>query len=181
MRLLLLLSVLMVRFSAIAQSNFSSTNFRVGQSTYTDISSTGTAIAMTNNESGVSTSAQNIGFNFQFNDSVFTQFRIHADGILRLGTEAPAAATNISVSPANSHAAVFTSTADSFQYVILPFFTNLVAAGTPSFHVQTSGVAPNRVCTIQWKNIRDADNANEARDDDIFHDPLAFLVIGELF
>lgn len=162
MRLLLLLSVLMVRFSAIAQSNFSSTNFRVGQSTYTDISSTGTAIAMTNNEAGVSTTPQNIGFNFQFNDSVFTQFRIHADGILRLGTEAPAAATNISVSPANSHAAVFTSTADSFQYVILPFFTNLVAAGSPAFHVQTSGVAPNRVCTIQWKNLRDADNSNGA-------------------
>lgn len=162
MRLLLLLSVLMVRFSAIAQSNFSSTNFRVGQSTYTDISSTGTAIAMTNNEAGVSTTPQNIGFNFQFNDSIFTQFRIHADGILRLGTEAPAAATNISVSPANSHAAVFTSTTDSFQYVILPFFTNLVAAGTPAFHVQTSGVAPNRVCTIQWKNLRDADNSNGA-------------------
>lgn len=148
--------------SVNAQSNFSSTNFRLGQTMFTDISGTGTAIAMTNNEAGVSTTAQNIGFNFLFNDSVFTQFRIHADGILRLGTAAPAAATNISVSPANSHAAVFTSTLDSFQYVILPFFTNLVAAGTPAFHVQTSGVAPNRVCTIQWKNLRDADNSNGA-------------------
>lgn len=157
-----LFAVLLIVQLSFAQSNFSSTNFRVGQSTYTDISSTGTAIAMTNNEAGVSTTPQNIGFNFQFNDSVFTQFRIHADGILRLGTEAPAAATNISVSPANSHAAVFTSTLDSFQYVILPFFTNLVAAGTPAFHVQTSGVAPNKVCTIQWKNIRDADNSNGA-------------------
>lgn len=157
-----LFSVLLIVQLSFAQSNFSSTNFRVGQSTYTDISSTGTAIAMTNNEAGVSATPQNIGFNFQFNDSVFTQFRIHADGILRLGTEAPAAATNISVSPANSHAAVFTSTLDSFQYVILPFFTNLVAAGTPAFHVQTSGVAPNRVCTVQWKNIRDADNSNGA-------------------
>lgn len=162
MKLILLPAILLITFSGIAQSNFSSTNFRIGQSTYTDISSTGTAITMTNNESGVSTAAHNIGFNFQFNDSVFTQFRIHADGILRLGTEAPAAATNISVSPANSHAAVFTSTLDSFQYVILPFFTNLVASGSPAFHVQTSGVAPNRVCTIQWKNLQDADNANGA-------------------
>lgn len=155
-----LLSLVLANAS-FAQSNYSQTNFRLLQSTYSDISTTGTAISMTNTESGVSNTPQNIGFNFVFNGITFTQFMIHADGILRLGTAAPGAATDITVSPANSHAAVFTSTAANFQNVLLPFFTNLVkGAADPEFHILVSGTAPNRVCTIQWKNLRDADNAS---------------------
>lgn len=155
----LLFCLLFLTNISFAQSNYSQTNFRFLQSTYTDISSTGNAIPMSNAESGVSTTPQNIGFNFIFNGTSFTQFMIHADGILQLGTTAPGAATDITVSPANSHAAVFTSTAANFQNVLLPFFTNLVKGATdPEFYVQVSGTAPNRVCTIQWKNLRDADN-----------------------
>ncbi|MCU0333987.1 MAG: hypothetical protein MUF62_02930, partial [Chitinophagaceae bacterium] len=148
--------------AAIAQNNFSSANFRLGQSVYADISASGTAISMTHPDSGFSVNAHPIGFPFVFHDSTFTHFRLHADGILRLGTAAPTAANRISISPANSYSAVFTATLDSFQYVILPFFTNLVAAGTPAYHVLTTGVAPNRICTIQWKNLRDGDNAGGA-------------------
>lgn len=160
---ILYISLLLLVFSQAvqAQNNYSQTNFRTGTTTYTDISGTGTAIAMTDNTAGSSASPQEIGFSFNFNGSTFTQFMIHADGILKLGTAAPGAATDITVSPANSHAAVFTSTAAGFQNIIMPFFTNLVQGNAvPEFHVQTTGAAPNRVCTIQWKNLRDADNSN---------------------
>lgn len=158
-----LLSILVAIFftgALMGQNNYSQTNFRVGQNVYSDISATGTAIAMTDNVAGASAAAQNIGFDFNFNGTVFTQFMIHADGVLRLGIAAPGAATGITVSPANSYAAVFTSTATNFQNVILPLFMDLVQGNaTPEFHVVTTGIAPNRICTIQWKNLRDADNA----------------------
>jgi|GEM_PF-1346934 hypothetical protein len=157
--LLLFLTVLSINW-LYAQSNFSQTNFRALQTSFVDISTTGTPIAMTNNESGASVSPVEIGFSFNFGGTQFTQCMIHADGILRFGTAAPGAATDITVSPANSLAAVFTSTVAAFQNVVMPFFTNLVASGnTPQFNVLTSGSAPNRVCTIQWKDLRDADNA----------------------
>ena len=144
-----------------AQSNYSATNCRNLQQGYQDISIAGTPIPMTHPESGVSVTPQEIGFSFQFNGAAFTQFMIHADGILKLGATAPGAATDIAVSPANSHATVFTSTATAYQNIILPFFTNLVqGASVPEFYVSTTGTAPNRVCTIQWKNLRDADNAS---------------------
>lgn len=154
--------LLMVTGSAVfAQSNYSQTNFRFSQVSYSDISGTGTPISMTNPETGSSTTPQNIGFDFTFNGTLFTQFMIHADGILKLGTVAPGAATDIAVSPANSYTAVFTNTTDAFQNIIMPFFTNLVKGGAdPEFHVQTTGTAPNRVCVVQWKNLRDADNTN---------------------
>ena len=143
-----------------AQNNYSQTNFRAGQSTYADISASGTAIAMTDAAAGTSTTPQNIGFTFNFNGTAFTQFMIHADGILRLGTAAPGAATDIVANNSGVYGAVFTATAANFQNIILPFFTNLVSgAGGPEFHVLTTGTAPSRVCTIQWKNLRDADDA----------------------
>jgi len=152
--------LLMIMHLAVqAQNNYSTTNFRAGISDWTDISTTGTAISMTNAENGVSATPINIGFTFQFNGTNFTQFMIHEDGILRFGTSAPGASTVITTSSVNSYSTVFTSTAPEFQNVILPFFTNLVqGTNPPEFHVLTTGTSPNRICTIQWKNLRDADH-----------------------
>jgi hypothetical protein len=146
---------------SLSQVNYSVTNFRNTLTTYQDISVTGTAIAMTDAEAGVSTTPVEIGFSFNFFGSTFTQCMIHADGILKLGTTAPGAATTIAVSPANTHTGVYINSSSSFQNIIMPLFTNLVAgSSTPQYHVLTTGAAPNRVCTIQWKNLRDADNTS---------------------
>ncbi|MCU0375209.1 MAG: hypothetical protein MUF24_07870 [Chitinophagaceae bacterium] len=143
----------------VAQVNYAITNFRVGQATYQDISATGTSIAMTDTEAGVSAAPIDIGFSFNFFGTNFTQCMIHADGILKLGTVAPGAATAVATSPANSYTGVFVNNTAAYQNIIMPLFTNLVAgSSTPQFHVLTTGAAPNRVCTIQWKNLRDADN-----------------------
>jgi hypothetical protein len=144
----------------LAQSSYSSTNFRVAQTVYQDISATGTAIAITNAEAGSSIAPVEIGFSFNFFGTSFAQFMLHADGIMRMGTLAPGAASAIATNPSFANGAVFTSTTAAFQNIVMPFFTNLIQGqATPQFHVQTSGTAPNRVCTIQWKNLADADNA----------------------
>ena len=100
---------------ANAQGNYSFTNTKINNSTYIDIESTGTAIPMTNAENGNSTTPQNIGFNFTFNGTIFTDVMIHADGILKFGNTAPGASTIISPSPLNSYANVFTNTTAAFQ------------------------------------------------------------------
>lgn len=156
---ILMLSVLATTGTQ-AQSNYSQTNFRLGTTAYSDISGSGTAIPMSDNTSGSSTTPQEIGFTFNFNGTAFTQFMIHADGILKLGNAAPGASTDIAANPGSAYSGVFTSSAAGFQNIIMPLFTNLVqGAAPPQFHVLTNGVAPNRVCTIQWKNLADADNA----------------------
>lgn len=145
--------------SSFAQSDYSFTNSITDTITYTDISATGTNISMTDNENGNSTVPQNIGFNFTFNGTVFTQFMIHADGILRFGTSAPGSAPSISTAASQLYGNVFSSSSSSFSNIIAAFFCDLVqGSSTPQFHVLTEGAAPNRICTIQWKNLRDPDN-----------------------
>ena len=62
--------------------------------------------------------------------------------------------------PASS--GVFTSSASSYQNVVLPFFMDLVqGSATPVYHVLTEGTAPNRITTIQWKNLKDNNNAGQ--------------------
>ncbi|MCY7292804.1 MAG: hypothetical protein LH615_11555, partial [Ferruginibacter sp.] len=152
--------LLLVSSVTKAQFNYSFTNTKITSGSYSDIATTGTAIPMTNLENGNSTTPQNIGFNFTFNGTVFTQVMIHADGILKFGTTAPGLSTLIAPSPLNSYENVFTNTTAAFQNIVMPLFLDLVqGTAAPEFHIATTGVAPNRVTTIQWKNLRDADNA----------------------
>jgi hypothetical protein len=158
-RVLFLLSMLAVS-AAYGQFNYSHTNVRTVKTSYTDISGTGTAITMTNNESGNSAAAINIGFSFSFNGTVFTTCMIHADGILRFGSAAPGAHTSIAGNNGAASGFVFNSTGTSYQNIVMPFFMDLVqGAATPQYHVLTEGTAPNRITTLQWKNLRDNNNA----------------------
>jgi hypothetical protein len=157
-KLLIIVVTIAVWANCYAQSNYSFTNCQTFAGTYNDISATGTAIAMTDPQSGNSTAPQNIGFSFSFNGNTYTQFMIHADGAMQLGTVAPGAATVISAN-SGPYNPVFTNTTAAFQNCIFPLFADLVqAAAAPIFHVLTTGTAPNRVCTVQWKNLRDADS-----------------------
>jgi hypothetical protein len=122
--------------------------------TYTDLAATGTAIATANTDDANST-AQNIGFSFVFNGTAFTQFVLNTNGFIRMGSAAPTAAamfTNEAGTPST----------DPFQaagnpYIIAPLNIDLKegTAGGAEYRVSTTGTAPNRVCTIQWKNVQD--------------------------
>ncbi len=126
--------------------------------TYTDLGATGTVITTTSTDDANS-SAQDIGFTFNFNGTAFTQFVLNTNGIIRLGSAAPSVAnlfgvyetgqTILGVNPITS-----TSTAD--VNLIAPFNFDLQSGtSTAEYRVSTTGTAPNRVCTIQWKNVQD--------------------------
>ena len=160
MKLKLLLAatlILLTFFQLKAQLNYSFTNVVSSSESYTDIAAAGTPISMTSNTAGTSVAPQNIGFDFVFNGTTFTQFTMHADGIVRMGTTNPGAATSISSSNTTTYFSAFTTASTNYQNVIMPFFTDLMAgAATPEFHVHTTGIAPNRQCIIQYKNLKDS-------------------------
>uniref|UniRef100_UPI00191F4904 hypothetical protein n=1 Tax=Hymenobacter rubidus TaxID=1441626 RepID=UPI00191F4904 len=129
--------------------------------TYTDLGTTGTAIATANNDDANS-AAQGIGFTFTYNGTAFTQFVLSTNGMIKLGSTAPSAAnlficnvvgcTNVDPLPSTDPANV---------NLIMPFNFDLEpGTGTPEYRVATTGTAPNRVCTIQWKNVSDKSDAS---------------------
>ena len=138
--------------------NSSSTN----AGTYTDLGTAGLAIATANNDDANST-AQDIGFTFPFNGTIFTQFVLNTNGLLRLGASAPAAALAASPYAQTPELGPINSTAPADVNLLLPFNFDLgPGTGTPEFRVATTGTAGSRVCTIQWKNMADKAVATDA-------------------
>lgn len=138
--------------------NYSSTGATNTAGTYTDLGTTGTAITTANTDDANS-AAQAIGFTFTYNGASFTQFVLNTNGVIRLGSAAPSTAQlyydnnsgRTSTDPLAS-----TNAAD--VNLLMPFNIDLVAgsgAGGADYRVLTSGTAPNRVCTIQWRNVAD--------------------------
>jgi hypothetical protein len=126
--------------------------------TYTDLASTGTVIATATTDDANS-AAQPIGFTFNYNGTDFTQFVLNTNGFIKLGSAAPSAAALFLDETANS------TLDDPFQNedanIIAPFNIDLTAgsAGT-EYRVATTGSAGSRICTIQWKNVRDKANVS---------------------
>ncbi len=120
--------------------------------TYTDLGASGTVIATANTDDA-SSAAQTIPFPFRFNGTNFTQFVLNTNGYLKLGSAAPVApffndsGQAITGGPVNG----------PDQNLILPFNGDLTAgtAGGTEYRMALSGTAPNRVLTVQWKNVQD--------------------------
>ncbi|MGI4887110.1 MAG: T9SS type A sorting domain-containing protein [Janthinobacterium lividum] len=124
--------------------------------TYADLGTTGTAVATANTDDANS-AAQNIGFTFNFNGTAFTQFVLNTNGFVRLGAAAPSAtALFLSETAANVDPILSSDPAD--VNILAPFNMDLAAgtaAGGTEYRVATTGTQPNRVCTVQWKNVLD--------------------------
>jgi hypothetical protein len=121
--------------------------------TYTDLAATGTAIATANTDDANS-AVQNLGFSFVFNGTSFTQFVLNTNGFLKLGSTAP---TGTAMFINEGGASTDPFQAANNPYIIAPLNIDLKdgSAGTAEYRVSTTGTAPNRVCTIQWKNVQD--------------------------
>ena len=111
--------------------------------TYTALGTNGTVIVtpgFDDDNSGV----QNIGFSFFYNGTNFTQFVLNTNGFIKLGAIAPA------------HADIYSALVETAEpNLIYPMNLDLVGGTAPEYRVYTSGSAPNRVCTIQFKNVSD--------------------------
>ncbi|WP_046244883.1 T9SS type A sorting domain-containing protein [Hymenobacter terrenus] len=157
------LPVALLPFAAQAQINYAPSNALTLAGTYTDLGATGTAIATANNDDANS-AAQPIGFSFSFNGTTFTEFVLNTNGLIRLGNAAPSAAAAFPAYAQAPETGPLPSNNAADVNLIAPFNADLgpgTAAGT-EYRVFTSGTAPNRVCTIQWKNVADKPQAIDA-------------------
>src|SRR6186713_3229712 len=92
----LLLAILCTYVISFAQFNYAASNALNNSGSYTDLGVLGTAI--TTNFSGGAmayddevSAVQNIGFNFTYNSTTFSQFVLSSNGFIKLGNNAPAA------------------------------------------------------------------------------------------
>lgn len=143
---LFLMMFLLSSGKVISQFNYPVASATIVAGTYTDLGTNGTAIT-TKFTGGTLTydddtsSVQNIGFNFLYNGTTFTQFVLGTNGFIKLGNTAPAD-TDDPLYSTNSN-------------LIVPFGEDLVGATGAEYRVATTGAAGSRVCTIQYKNVRD--------------------------
>ena len=157
-----LLPLALLPFAAHAQFNYAPTNAVNVAGTYADLGTTGTVIATTSNDDANS-AAQPIGFTFTYNGTAFTQFVLNTNGLIRLGAAAPSVANiflSQDLSPTQTAVDPVTSTNAADVNLIMPFNMDLVSGTSAAeYRVITTGTAPNRVCTIQWKNVSDKTGA----------------------
>ena len=157
MKKAILLFLLFISINSFAQLNYQAANATNTAGTYTDLAATGTAIT-TNFGGGAMTfddensSVQSIGFNFNYNSTTFTQFVLNSNGFIILGSAAPSA-NNIFYTGFQAVTGGCILAPDN--NLIYVFNHDLQGGTSPEFRVATSGSAPNRVCTIQYKNMAD--------------------------
>lgn len=170
---LLLLAGLTAAPATAQKLNYDYLNGQNLAATYQDLGTTGSAISVGSTDDANST-PQAIGFSFGFNGQTFTQFVLNTNGFVKLGSAAPVSAAQFlqyaqtatvngqTVFPGGPIAGPDTTIVN----VLAPFATDLAAAttGGAEYRVATSGTAPNRVCTIQWKNVRDKPRRASAAD-----------------
>jgi hypothetical protein len=130
-----------------AQFNYQSANAQILQGTYTDLGTCGTVIDRTYLDFPIEyddtvSKVYNIGFNFVYNGTTHTQFILSTNGFIKLGNTPPGAINYDFINGPDIN-------------VLAPFNLDLEGAVNPEYRYCVSGTAPNRICTIQFKNLRD--------------------------
>ena len=150
----LALAALLLGSATAAQAQFyTAANVVNRAGTYTDLGTTGTAIA-TANFDDANSAVQTLPFPFTYNGTVFNEFVLNSNGFLKFGNVAPTAPFFSTYAQQAYTGGPLNNAAQT--NLLLPFNTDLEGgAGTPEYRVATTGTAPNRICIIQWKNVSD--------------------------
>jgi hypothetical protein len=124
--------------------------------TYNDIGSNGTPI--TTNFTGATmttdadnSSVQNIGFNFMFNGTLYSNFILNTNGYIKFGVNIPSPGLFYSTATSTTGGTIPASDID----MLYPYNHDLMGTATTEYRVATLGTAGSRVCTIQFKNVAD--------------------------
>ena len=145
--------------TAHAQLAYSAGNVVNTVGTYTDLGTTGTAIATANTDDANS-AATPIGFTFTYNGTAFTDFVLNTNGFLKLGTAAPTGAQYTDGGQSTANGPI--DGADANLLLALNQDLTAGSAGGTEYRVSTTGTSPNQVCTIQWKDVSDKARAATA-------------------
>jgi hypothetical protein len=146
---LLILGVLLITGTSYAAVNGYS--FTQGTTSYSDITGVaGKVVVATGTIDDTQYANNNIGFNFAINGTSFTQFSMASNGYVGFG------------SGTNSFGYTAISSAATGTACIAPFSQDLQGSATGEMAYVTTGTAPNRVCTIQWRNWNKYSNSTYA-------------------
>ncbi|MBI1835832.1 MAG: fibronectin type III domain-containing protein [Flavobacteriia bacterium] len=124
----------------LAQSTANYTFTTNSTSSLNDLSSGSTQLIAASNDD-VASSVTNIGFDFWMMGVHYTQFSVNSNGLLRLGSTTVTTTTNTTIG----------GTA-SVPY-ISAFSFDTKTGSTGKVHYKLTGSAPNRVLTVEWKNM----------------------------
>ncbi len=130
--------------------------------TYTEITA-GSTIAVDVPKDGLSAPITfPDGFTFDFSGISFSQFILSTNGFIKLGDQNPSSKSLFFTKPqvvdGSVEGGLFNSLDEADNNIIAPFNYNLVpGAGGAEYRLDISGVAPSRIVTIQFKNVRDND------------------------
>lgn len=122
--------------AAPAQLNYT---FSSASGSYTANSSPTTLHA--SNVDDALASAASIGFTFQYGCTNYTQFEASSNGVLFLGTAASASNASNNLNTSTDRPA------------IAPLWDDLETDGTGSVNYKLTGTSPNRVLTVEWKQM----------------------------
>ena len=133
--------------------------------TYSDLGTTGTVIS-TSSTDDANSAEQLIGFNFAYNGATMDRFILNTNGFLKLGAAAGMTAPTVALYTAyaefNSGGTLLGTATDDIN-LVSPFNYDLLSGtSTAEYRMVTTGTAPNRVCTIQWKNVADKAQLSQA-------------------
>ncbi len=139
---LFLIILILFGFKANAQA-VTSYIFTATTGTYTQVGGTATQLAGVQADSSISAN-QNIGFTFNYAGANYTQFKMSSNGFISLNSTGGSNLGTNDFSAANS----------TTRPIIAPLWDDLDgrATGGSFAGYELSGVSPNRVLTVEWRN-----------------------------
>jgi hypothetical protein len=167
-KLLLVFLFLNFAFIANAQLNYLTGGFTTSTTTYVDLGTNGDTIPVANKDDAFSAPIP-IGFTFEFNNAPYDSFVFSTNGFIKLGRDSASRHflfTTHAQPPANGPFSSTTSPTPSLKdsSMLFAFGQDLFAGSSNAeFRVHTTGTSGSRVCTIQWKNVKDKIQAGAAQ------------------
>ncbi len=167
-KLLLGFLFLNLAFIANAQLNYLTGGFTTSASTYVDLGTNGDTIPVANKDDAFSAPIP-IGFTFEFNNAPYDSFVFSTNGFIKLGRDSASRHflfTTHAQPPANGPFTAGTSPTPALKdsSMLFAFGQDLFAGSSNAeFRVHTTGTTGSRVCTIQWKNVKDKIQAGAAQ------------------
>lgn len=161
--LALTLAFCIVSLSSFSQLNYLPAGFTATLATYNDLGTNGDTIVVSNYDDAFSAPLP-IGFTFNFNGAPYDSFIFSTNGFIKLGSILPSRQflfTTFAQPPQNGPFTAATSPTPlaSDSSFLFAFGQDLVAdtniASMPRYRYYTDGTIGSRVCTIQWKNVKD--------------------------
>jgi len=124
--------------------------------TYTDLTA-GSLIAVDAPKDGLSAPTTfPDGFEFKYCGKSFTQFILSTNGFIKLGDQSPSSKSLFFATSQTADGGVFNSVESADNTILAPFNQNLIPGdGGAEYRMEISGTIPNRVVTIQFKNVSD--------------------------